>query len=51
MNYMQLIPEPYEHMKTVQPDVDMDIEFIDEETGDPFTLSLPIGVNFFWPDA
>jgi hypothetical protein len=38
-------------MKTVQPDVDMDIEFIDEETGDPFTLSLPIGVNFFWPDA
>jgi len=39
------------HMKTVQPDVDMDIEFIDEETGDPFTLGLPIGVNFFWPDA
>lgn len=40
-----------EYMKTVQPDVDMDIEFIDEETGEPFTLSLPIGVNFFWPDA
>jgi hypothetical protein len=43
MNYMQLIHEHFRaHMKTVQPDVDMDIEFIDEETGDPFTLmALP----------
>ena len=40
-----------EYIKQVQPDVNMDITFIDEETGDPFDMQLPIGVSFFWPDA
>jgi hypothetical protein len=40
-----------DHIKRVQPDVNMTITFIDEETGDTFDMSLPIGVNFFWPDA
>ena len=40
-----------EHMKKVQPDVDLDIEFFDDMTGEPFEMSLPIDTNFFWPGA
>ena len=40
-----------EYMKKVQPDVDLTIELIDDLSGDPFDLVLPIDVNFFWPNA
>ena len=40
-----------DHMKKVQPDLDLDIEFFDEMTGEPFEMSLPIDSNFFWPGA
>lgn len=40
-----------DHMKKVQPDIDLSIEFTDEATGDSFNAQLPIGVGFFWPDV
>lgn len=39
-----------EYVKNVQPDVDMNIELIDEETGDSFRAEIAIGLNFFWLD-
>tara|TARA_R100000388_G_C7236064_1_gene157899 strand:+ start:375 stop:1250 length:876 start_codon:yes stop_codon:yes gene_type:complete len=40
-----------EYMKKVQPDINLTVELIDEETGDPFDINLPIDVNFFWPNS
>ena len=39
------------YVKQVSPDIDLNIEIVDQETGDPFELSLPIDVNFFWPQT
>ena len=40
-----------EYMKSVSPDVDLNIEIIDRETGEPFEITLPITTNFFWPSV
>jgi hypothetical protein len=37
-----------EHIKTVQPDIDMKINI--EVDGEIEEIELPIGVNFFFPD-
>jgi hypothetical protein len=39
------------YIKNVSPDIDLNIEIVDQETGDPFEMSLPIDVNFFWPQS
>jgi len=38
-----------EHLRTVQPDVDLKVKCWDDETDEPFEVDLPINVNFFWP--
>ena len=40
-----------DQMKKYNPDVDLNIELYDDETGEPFEVSLPIDVNFFWPSV
>jgi hypothetical protein len=35
----------------IQPDVDMNIDLIDEETGDSFRTDVTFGPQFFWPDV
>jgi len=39
------------HVSTIQPDLDLKITLVDNLSGDPFDISLPIDVNFFWPSA
>ncbi len=39
------------YMKAVQPDVDLTLNLTDETSGEPFTMELPISVDFFWPRA
>jgi len=39
------------YISSVTPDVDLNIEFIDNSTDEPFEMSLPIDINFFWPRA
>jgi hypothetical protein len=38
-----------EHLKTLQPDIKMEFEYTDPETGEKEVRSIPMGVNFFWP--
>jgi len=38
-------------LRKITPDIDLNIEVPDEETGDTFRSQLNIGVDFFWPDA
>tara|TARA_R100000315_G_C5219244_1_gene131520 strand:- start:135 stop:1019 length:885 start_codon:yes stop_codon:yes gene_type:complete len=40
-----------DYMRKISPDVDLSVEIIDNETGEPFTVNLPITVNFFWPSV
>lgn len=40
-----------EFMNKVQPDMDLNMIFIDQSTGDEFEVTLPIGLDFFWPGA
>jgi len=35
----------------VTPDVDLEIDCIDEEDGEPFRCNVTIGLDFFWPDS
>lgn len=39
-----------EHIKSTQPDVDLTFTYQDKNSEDQ-EASIPIGVNFFWPDA
>lgn len=39
-----------DYVAKLQPGPNMEVEIIDEETGDSFLASLTIGPNFFWPD-
>jgi len=34
----------------ITPDVDLTIQCLSEETGDPFRSSINVGLDFFWPD-
>ncbi len=38
-----------EYYKNIAPDIDILVTLEDPDTGDDFDVSLPIGVNFFWP--
>jgi hypothetical protein len=40
-----------EFLTKVQPDVDLNMIFIDQATGEEFEVALPIGLDFFWPAA
>jgi hypothetical protein len=35
-----------EHIRDTQPDIDLTVELDSEEE-----VTIPIGINFFWPDA
>ena len=39
------------HMNTVVPDIDLNYEFISEETGERRSMLLPMEVGFFWPKS
>ena len=39
------------HIKTVVPDVDLNYEFISEETGERRDMLLPMDLGFFWPQS
>jgi hypothetical protein len=39
------------YIKQITPDLDLNIDLIDREAGEPFRITLPIGVDFFWPSA
>ena len=39
-----------EYMNSIQPNVNMEIELVDEATGIPFRHPVTIGSSFFWPD-
>lgn len=38
-----------EYVKTIQPDVVMEFNYIDPITGEEEVRSIPMGVGFFWP--
>ena len=38
------------YIKNVSPDMDLEWEFISEETGEGRFMSLPMDVTFFWPE-
>jgi len=40
-----------EYIAKIQPGPDLDIEIIDEGTGEPFRTTVSIGPTFFWPDS
>jgi hypothetical protein len=33
----------------IKPDIDLTCHFVDNETDEPFEMTLPLNVNFFWP--
>jgi hypothetical protein len=37
-----------EHLKSIQPDIKMEFDYTDPETGETEVRSIPMGVNFFW---
>lgn len=39
------------YIDEVQPGIDLSVEVTDRETGETFPAEVPIGVQFFWPDA
>jgi hypothetical protein len=38
-------------IQKITPDLDMTFEFISEDTGESKSISIPMGVSFFWPGA
>ena len=38
------------YIKNVSPDMDLEWEFISEETGEGRIMSLPMDITFFWPE-
>tara|TARA_B100000287_G_C20601774_1_gene768379 strand:+ start:60 stop:800 length:741 start_codon:yes stop_codon:yes gene_type:complete len=38
------------YIKEIQPDVDLTVD-LETEAGDVKGVTIPIGINFFWPDA
>jgi hypothetical protein len=38
-----------EYLKLIQPDIKMEFNYTDPETGETEVRSIPMGVNFFWP--
>jgi hypothetical protein len=40
-----------DHYNEVNPDIDMSFEFVCNECGEERRLAVPVGLDFFWPDA
>lgn len=40
-----------QQIKAMTPDVKLEVDCIDEETGEPFRCNISIGLDFFWPDS
>lgn len=40
-----------EYISKLNPGPNLEIEVVDEATGEPFRSDITIGPNFFWPDA
>lgn len=38
------------YIETIQPGVNLSVEEIDRETNQPFSVDIPISLQFFWPD-
>ena len=38
-------------VSTLMPDIDLNIDLVDEVTGDNFRSTFAIGLDFFWPDS
>ena len=38
-----------EYVKSISPDVNMEFEYEDPQTGEKEVRPIPMGVNFFWP--
>jgi len=39
-----------EYVAKIQPDVDIEVEGVDPETGEPFRSGFEIGIDLFYPD-
>lgn len=39
-----------EYIGKIQPDIDLDVEAEDPDTGETFRANFQIGMDFFWPD-
>lgn len=39
------------YISSVQPDIDLSVDVIDEETGEPFRSDVRIDAQFFWPNG
>ena len=37
-------------IESITPDINLKVECLSEETGDPFRRSINVGLDFFWPD-
>lgn len=40
-----------EHMKSLSPDINMEFEYTDPDTGETEVRPIPMGVSFFWPST
>lgn len=40
-----------DYISEIQPGVDMSIEVVDEDTGEPFRTQIAIGLDFFWTNV
>ena len=38
-----------EYIAKITPDINMEFDFEDEQTGETEVRSIPMGVGFFWP--
>lgn len=38
------------YIETIQPGVNLSVEEVDRETNQPFSVDIPISLQFFWPD-
>ena len=39
------------YLSKITPDVELKVSAVDEATGEPFSNSFTVGLDFFWPDA
>lgn len=40
-----------DYVKTISPDINMEFEYTDPDTGETEVRPIPMGVNFFWPST
>lgn len=39
------------YVASIQPGINMEIDVVDEDTGEPFRAQIALGIDFFWPDT